>query len=90
MTFKNEEFQYRVFMFGVFFVLKNQDGEEITKSRAITKIAKVIFEDQDLISALEENRINLTDLDFYDSEELKQSVEDLKFKENYITEDETI
>jgi|GEM_PF-3399355 len=83
MNFKNlNQFRYVVVKLGVFFVLKSQEDDEITRSRKIKDIAQVICEDQDITDAYEEARINLEDIyDFVD--ELKEQITEYKFQENF-------
>ena len=73
---------------GVFHILQNDEGEEIAKSRDIEDIAEAISEDQDILGAYEEEKINFDDLSPFSIDELKNAVNDLRFKENFSYESE--
>lgn len=81
MNFENQ-FQYEVISHGVSFVLQSKDGEQIAKSRQLSKIAEAIVDDQGVLNAYEEGQIDFNEID-REVEELRQLVAGFKFKENY-------
>jgi hypothetical protein len=85
MTFKNNFF-YSVVTCGVFFLLQNDDGEEIAKSREISEIAEAISGDHDIMGAYEEDQIDLNELSPFTRDELKGAIDDLRFTENFSNE----
>lgn len=67
-------------------ILKSAEGEQIIKSRKITEVAKKIIEDPDILSAYEEEKIDINDSSV--KEELNKSIENLKLQETLQFSDE--
>lgn len=88
MNFKNSNpFQYRITGIGANFSLQNSDGEEIATSRDLEDIAMAIFEDQEIMLAYEEGRIDFSDVETCE-EEIRGLITNLNFSENYeVSED---
>ncbi len=87
MVFKND-LSYAVVAFGIYFILNNEDKDEIIKSQSLLRIARTINEDEGILEAFEEGKLNLNDLNPDDSEELKGLINSIKFSNNYIEIDE--
>lgn len=83
MVFKSN-LAYSAIRHGVFFILQNEDKDEIIKTQSLLKIAKTVNEDEDLLDAFEEGKLDLSELNPDDSEELKELINSIKFSNNYI------
>jgi hypothetical protein len=88
MNFKNANpFQYKVTGVGVNYSLQNSDGEEVAASRDLEDIAAAIFEDQEVLMAYEENRIDFSEIETC-VDEINEIITGLKFSENFETSEE--